>query len=136
MNTKTRCESLQAKLTEWCEALDVIDSLQHLSSERNDAMIEFVRGFAPGDVEEEDIVQYAGSLYNDEEFFGSLRRELRQCESGQMVEKISDNQRTRAEFTLRPLEGQLREGGASLDIVRELVFILDANAGGVWRAEG
>jgi hypothetical protein len=53
-----------------------------------------------------------------------------------MVERIKDNQITRAEFVLKPLAGQLNDGGGSLDIVRELVFIADLNAGGMWRAEG
>jgi hypothetical protein len=79
---KTSNAALQSKLTEWRNSLDVIHTLESGSPIRNDALIEFVRDFAPGDVEEEDITQYAGSLFSDDEFFSSLRREIGQCESG------------------------------------------------------
>ena len=131
---KTSNSALQSTLLAWTLQLDEIKETN--ISERNDLMMEFVRGFAPGDVDEEDILAFSEQLCSDEEFFNSMHREIHQCESGNNVESIQGGQVTSAIFTLKPMNGQLNGGGNSLDIVREVTFILDPNAGGNWRAEG
>eukprot|EP00756_Hemistasia_phaeocysticola_P059329 Hpha_TRINITY_DN36071_c0_g1::TRINITY_DN36071_c0_g1_i1::g.170865::m.170865 len=132
--TCTSSEALQAKLGQWCQQLD---ALKEMEEEKPNKMLDFVRGFAPSDVEGGDLEAFAEQLVEDVEFFHSMVRELHQCESGECVESISGNQTTRAVFTLKPLPGQLQPGeGAGVDVVRELVFIKDEGADGEWRAEG
>ena len=91
--------------------------------------------FAPGDVGKEDREDFALTIHTDDEFLQSLVREINQCESGTKIESIGGDQTQRAIFTLKPLEGQLKEGGGSLDIVREVEFQLDS-VDGNWRANG
>ena len=133
---KTTNMELQSALVLWTQMLDVVQGLPVGSSARREALIDFVRHFAPGDCEEGDIIAFAEQLASDTEFFTSMNRELHQCESGQCVESISGNQSDSAVYTLKPLPGQLSEGGAALDIVREVSFVADLAAGGNWRAEG
>ena len=133
---KTTNMELQSALVLWTQMLDVVKDLPVGSATRREALIDFVREFAPGDCDEGDIIAFAAQLATDTEFFESTNRELHQCESGQCVETISGNQSDSAVFTLKPLPGQLSEGGAALDIVREVSFVADPAAGGNWRAEG
>ena len=130
---RTTNTALQEQLSQWTVQLDAINELASQTSERNAAIRAFVTGFVPLDVGEDDVAGFGDSIINDDEFFNSILREIKQCECGESVESIKDNQRTRAVFTLRPLAGQLEAGGGSLDIVREVVFIFE---GGHWRAEG
>jgi hypothetical protein len=130
---KTSNDLLQNQLSEWSTQLDAISLLESGSSQRNGAVRNFVQGFVPVDVSEEDIAAFGETICSDEEFFGSMQREIRQCATGESVESITGNQRTRAVFTLRPLPGQLNGGGGSLDIVREVVFVFQEAK---WRAEG
>jgi hypothetical protein len=125
--------ALQEQLSQWTVQLEAINKLPSQTPERNAAIRAFVTGFVPLDVGEDDITGFGDSIFNDDEFFDSILREIKQCECGDNVESIKDNQRTRAVFTLKPLAGQLEAGGSSLDIVREVVFIFE---GGHWRAEG
>jgi len=134
MATKlTTNSALQAQLSQWVVQLDAINVLPSQTTDRNNAIRTFVGNFVPSDVSEDDITAFGDGIYNDDEFFTSILREIKQCECGENVESIGGNQRTRAIFTLKPLAGQLDAGGGSLDIVREVTFIFE---GGHWRAEG
>jgi hypothetical protein len=133
---QTTNQELQSALVVWTLQLDQIKTLAVASTERKDALLDFVRSFAPGDVDEGDIIAFADQLSDDTEFFDSMHRELHQCANGQNVESIAGGQINQAIFTLKPLDGQLAGGGSALDIVREVSFIADPAAGGNWRAEG
>jgi len=130
----TKSAELQAKLQEWADEATRCKDLPHPSPERSTAILALARAFVPIDaVTEEDITHFAASLTDDVEFFSAFARELKQCATGQGVERIEGDQRSRAVFTLLPQEGTLSEG-SSLDIVREVCFINTSGHG--WRAEG
>tara|TARA_B110000090_G_scaffold179257_1_gene203499 strand:- start:135 stop:536 length:402 start_codon:yes stop_codon:yes gene_type:complete len=132
---KTSNAELQARLLEWCGLLATCATLGTGSGPRLVAINAFVDTFAPGDVNEEDRGEFALSIHNDDEFLQSLIREINQCESGTNLESIGGDQNRKAIFTLKPLDGQLKDGGGSLDIVREVEFQLDSSDG-KWRATG
>ena len=131
---RTKNAALQFALDAWVVEGARILSLAHHSTERANAILAFARTFVPlHDIAEEDVIHFADSLTNDDEFYASLVRELQQCASGQSVEKIGGDEKARAVFTLLPPEGTLSEG-SSLDIVREVAFVNVKGSG--WRAEG
>ena len=131
---KTTNASLQAHLARWVDLVDRSIASPNPSVARTDLIMEFCRSFVPVDVTEDDVVHFSGNLAQDDEYFGALQRELRQCESGLGVESITGNQRTKATFTLEAPEGAVSDG-SELDIVREVTFI-SHNNGVVWTAEG
>jgi hypothetical protein len=131
---RTKSAELQASLQGWADEASKCLALPHPSSERSTAILVLARSFVPIDnIEEEDIIHFAGNLTSDDEFFASFVREIQQCASGQGVEKIEGDQKSRAVFTLLPPQGTVSEGSA-LDIVREVAFV-NTNGQG-WRAEG
>ena len=131
---KTKNELLQIRLNQWVDEVNHAYTLQNPSLERTNAIISFTRSFVPPDVTEDDIIHFSNNLISDEEFFQSLCRELKQCATGELVEKIEGDQKKKAIYTILPEQGMLSEN-SSLDIVRELVFISNDN-GITWTAEG
>ena len=137
---KTKSEGLQKALGDWVQLVTAAFALSNPSLERTDAIIDFCRTFVPPDVTEDDIMHFSGNLSSDEvsfdmvwvlnqliksgilnsfflidldnvqEFFESLCRELKQCESGERVEKIEGDQKRKAIFTLLPPEGTCKRG--------------------------
>lgn len=144
LNNKTKNSHLQSRLEKWQEQLTDIFLFASEAGNLTEAQIEhrkramldeFVRGFVPIDVTEEDILHYTDSLWNDEEFFAALFREISQCESGERVEEIKGDQIRKATYILLPPPDLLNDN-SSLDIVRELSFIAVDIDGKEWRAEG
>ncbi|KAJ1430998.1 hypothetical protein B484DRAFT_395641 [Ochromonadaceae sp. CCMP2298] len=131
---KTSNSALQQALEAWVVLVAVAAALPDPSAPRTNAILEFCRTFVPPSTTEDDVMHFSNSLAADEEFFLSTSRELAQCASGDSVEKIEGNQRTKATFTLLPLPGTEAEA-SSLDIVRELSFV-SADRGATWTAEG
>jgi hypothetical protein len=129
---KTTNASLQTQFEAWVEMFTAALALTDPSKERTDAIIAFCRTFVPLDVTEDDIEHFSTNLIKDTEFAQSMLREIAQCGDGELVETIEGNQRTRAEFTVKPPVGQLTEG-SSLDIVRVVAFI--SSDGFKWTAE-
>ena len=128
---KTTSTSLQESLDLWSVTLNSISALKSGDIERKNALRSFTLLFVPLDVNEEDSNAYADSLYNDDEYFESLRHEMNQCSSGNGVESIQGDQIVSAIFTLNKPEGS----DITIDIVRELSFASLDN-GQTWRAEG
>jgi hypothetical protein len=100
---RTKNPNLQNQLSRWVELCGEVESISDPSEKRN-KMIEFCRTFVPGDVTEDEMTDYAESLIGDEELFQATHRELDQCATGNGVESIKGNQKTRAIFTLLPLQ--------------------------------
>eukprot|EP01038_Epipyxis_sp_PR26KG_P005276 gene5276-7329_t len=130
----TTNQNLQTQLSNWCRMIEEALTFQSQSVQRSNAILSFCKEFCPIDVTEDDISHFAGNLFEDEEFFQSLYRELCQCENGDRVESITGNQKSHATFTLLPAIGTL-SSESTLDIVREVSFI-SHDDGIIWRAEG
>ena len=99
------------------------------SAERLDGVLTFTRTFVPGDVTDDDIVYFSTNLAEDEvaylyiyvclymcpdsrvllmilqEYFLSVKRDIEQCASGVNVESIKGNQKKKAIYTLKPIDG-------------------------------
>jgi hypothetical protein len=103
--------------------------MEMASGGRGEAITAFCRTFVPPDVGEDEILAFSEQLGEDEEFFVSFCREIKQCAMGERVEKITGDQSTKAVFTLLPAA----DSGIDIDIVREVAFI---SQGGNWFAEG
>ena len=127
---RTTNAHLQERLDAWAVATETAGRQPQGSSERFALILQFCDSFVPLGLDAEDLAYYSKSLHDDEELFGSLQRELRQCASGDRVESIKGDQRTRAIFTLLAPEGL----ETTLDIVREVAFI--SSDGVIWTAEG
>ncbi len=100
---------------------DVITICLDLEDRMNKILL-FTRSFVPVDVSEDDIQYFASNLMNDnvsqicpiqklrlncffQEYFLSIKRDIMQCATGQNVESIKGNQRKKALFTIKPLDG-------------------------------
>lgn len=94
-----------------------------------DGVLAFTRTFVPGDVTDDDIVYFSTNLSEDEvshkpykcyificlmwlpydgvaqEYFLSVKRDIEQCASGVNVESIKGNQKKKALYTLKPMDG-------------------------------
>lgn len=121
--------ALKTQLETWTTALEAARSMEVASKGRGEAITAFCRTFVPPDVGEDEILAFSGQLGEDEEFFNSFCREIKQCANGDRVEKITGDQNTKAVFTLLPAA----DSGIEIDIVREVAFICQ---GGNWFAEG
>lgn len=128
---KTSSNSLQGSLDLWSVTLNSISNIKSGDNDRKNALREFTLTFVPLDVNEDDSNAYADSLFVDDEYFESLRREINQCSTGNGVESIQGDQIESATFTLNKPEGS----DITIDIVRELTFA-SADNGQTWRAEG
>ena len=117
---RTKNLNLQNQLSRWVELCGEVESSSDPSEKRN-KMIEFCRCFVPGDVTEAEMTDYAESLISDEELFQATHRELDQCATGNGVESIKGNQRTRAIFTLLPLQDT---GEDSTSLITSFVYLL------------
>jgi hypothetical protein len=111
---RTKNPNLQTQLSRWSELCGEVESMSD-PLEKRVKMIEFCRCFVPGDITESEMTEYADSLLGDEELFQATHREIDQCARGIGVETIKGNQKTRAIFTLLPLQ----ETGTSM------LFFLD-----------
>ena len=117
--------ALKTQLETWTTALEAARSMEVASKGRGEAITAFCRTFVPPDVGEDEILAFSGQLGEDEEFFNSFCREIKQCASGDRVEKITGDQNTKAVFTLLPAA----DSGIEIDIVREVAFICQGSEG-------
>ena len=115
----TTSGALKTQLETWTTALEAARSMEVASKGRGEAITAFCRTFVPPDVGEDEILAFSGQLGEDEEFFNSFCREIKQCANGDRVEKITGDQNTKAVFTLLPAA----DSGIEIDIVREVAFI-------------
>ena len=102
---KTTNFNLQKQFEQWVHMIESAIALPDPSLPRSDAVIAFTRSFVPSDVTEDDIAHFSNNLMSDSEFFASVFRDLTQCASGEGVEAIQGNQRTKAIFTILPPQG-------------------------------
>ena len=84
--------ALKTQLETWTTALEAARSMEVASKGRGEAITAFCRTFVPPDVGEDEILAFSGQLGEDEEFFNSFCREIKQCASGDRVEKITGDQ--------------------------------------------
>ena len=101
----TTNSALQEHLQKWVELVDIAVGHPNPSVARTDVIMTFCRSFVPADVTEDDVTHFSGNLASDDEYFLSMQRELKQCASGEGVESISGNQKTKAVFILQAPEG-------------------------------
>lgn len=125
----TSSGALRTQLETWSAALEAAKGMEMASGGRGEAITAFCRTFVPPDVGEDEILAFSEQLGEDAEFFVSFCREIKQCATGERVEKITGDQSTKAVFTLLPAA----DSGIDIDIVREVAFI---SQGGNWFAEG
>jgi hypothetical protein len=102
---KTSNANLQNKLDTLVQLMDASLAEESKTPARLQKLMIFTDAFVPPDVQPEDIAYFSDNLYQDEEYLQSMRREVGCCASGELIESITGNQRTKAVFTILPPEG-------------------------------
>ena len=101
---QTNNSKLQEQLNQWLNLIELCTT-DNMDLKRTNVM-NFSMSFVPLDVIQspEDLEYFSSNLYNDEEYFVGIKRDISQCASGRCVESIKpSNQIKKATFVLLPL---------------------------------